>query len=321
MGLGIIEGRYKQQNPYLHHFFMNDLFFWACIGTLGGVVAFIWGFIQLKKKHMIENIPTSKIRSMAIGLVEIKGKSMDWMPLQAPFSQEQCVYFQYEVEELRRSKNRTYWASIHKGNSNHAPFYLEDETARVIVNPKGAEVDIPNSFTLKTGFLKDVPGHIVSFLDARGVRYKSFFGTHKTLRFTESHIGIHHVVYVLGVCKNNRTNLAKKHRRRVQEIIRKAKANPKVMAQFDTDGDGQIDAQEWELARQLINKKIHEKHAVSEEDKVYIGEGEHRNQMFYISNKSEKQLVRELGTEAMLGVFGGALLSVASVGYVISVLT
>src|SRR5688572_17548643 len=140
---------------------MNDLFFWAMVGTAFGIGSFFYGFKQLRKKRLIENTPTSKVRSMALGLVEVHGKSLAISPLTAPFSQMPCVYYRYQVEELRRGNKRAHWVTIHSGDSLNAPFYLQDETGQVLVNPQASEVEIPDKFNLQTGFLKDVPEHIM----------------------------------------------------------------------------------------------------------------------------------------------------------------
>src|SRR5262245_60877393 len=120
---------------------MDNFFLWACAGTIAGLVAFYHGFTQLKKKRLMENIPTSKIRSMALGLVEVEGDAEPVALLTAPFSKAACVYYQYKVEELRQSRNSRTWVMIHHGNSQDAPFYLHDDTGQVLVNPRGSEVN------------------------------------------------------------------------------------------------------------------------------------------------------------------------------------
>ena len=52
----------------------GDLFFWSVVGFGGGIFLFFKGLIWLKQKRLIENLPTSKIRSLAMGLVEIFGE-------------------------------------------------------------------------------------------------------------------------------------------------------------------------------------------------------------------------------------------------------
>ena len=52
----------------------DKAFAYAIIGFFGGIYFFIKGFIWLKQKRLIENIPTSTVRSLAMGMAEIYGK-------------------------------------------------------------------------------------------------------------------------------------------------------------------------------------------------------------------------------------------------------
>ena len=94
-----------------------------------GIVLLIWGLISFRVKRLIENIPTSKMRSIAMGLVEIYGEvvpSKDNI-LKSPFTNKDCVYYKYSIQELRSSGKNTYWATVDQGEE-HRVFYLKDET-------------------------------------------------------------------------------------------------------------------------------------------------------------------------------------------------
>ncbi|MDI6735416.1 MAG: hypothetical protein QME42_04345 [bacterium] len=62
---------------------------------------FFYGFFKLKKKRLIEDIPTSKIRSVAMGFAEIKGKARQKIPLKSPLTSADCVYYKFLVEKER----------------------------------------------------------------------------------------------------------------------------------------------------------------------------------------------------------------------------
>jgi hypothetical protein len=70
-----------------------------------GLAVFIIGFIFFRKKRLIENIPTSKIRSIAMGLVEIFGQVIPIKEriFKSPFTEKQCVYYQFTIEEYQSS--------------------------------------------------------------------------------------------------------------------------------------------------------------------------------------------------------------------------
>jgi len=52
---------------------IGDVILILVILFLGGLFLVYLGFWRLKLKRQIENTPTSKIRSLAIGLIEIQG--------------------------------------------------------------------------------------------------------------------------------------------------------------------------------------------------------------------------------------------------------
>ena len=110
----------------------------------GGLILF--GFIVLRRKRLLENVPTSRIRSVAMGFAELAGRAKIRLPLVAPFSQIPCVYYRYQVEEERqRSRGGRQWTTIDRGESSET-FYLEDETGSLQVDPAGAETVLQRSF-------------------------------------------------------------------------------------------------------------------------------------------------------------------------------
>ena len=94
-----------------------------------GIILLIWGLISFKMKRLIENTPTSKIRSIAMGLVEIYGEVQPLKDniLKSPFSNNDCVYYKYNVKELRQTGKSSHWVTIKKGEEKKL-FYLKDET-------------------------------------------------------------------------------------------------------------------------------------------------------------------------------------------------
>jgi len=60
---------------------------WLAVGalTLGGAAFIYGGFYKLRRFRLIADTPTSKIRSMAIGLVEIKGQVIPEQTVETPF--------------------------------------------------------------------------------------------------------------------------------------------------------------------------------------------------------------------------------------------
>ncbi len=65
----------------------------AMVFAIGGVSWFFEGIALLRIKRVIENLPTSKILSMPMGLVEVKGKAKWKEKLYSPISETPCVYY------------------------------------------------------------------------------------------------------------------------------------------------------------------------------------------------------------------------------------
>ncbi|MFH1978150.1 MAG: GIDE domain-containing protein [Candidatus Aenigmatarchaeota archaeon] len=108
-----------------------------------GVIFFVVGLRAFRQKRLIENIPTSKIRSLAMGLVEIYGKVMEFKkPLfTSPMTNKDCVYYKYEIEEYSsgRDGKSGRWKTIHL-EEKRQPFFVKDETGQVLVDSEGATI-------------------------------------------------------------------------------------------------------------------------------------------------------------------------------------
>ena len=92
----------------------NRIVEYALVGIIFGSILFANGFRSMKRKKLMESIPTSKIRSLAIGIAEIYGKAATTEKLiQGPFSNETCksspaafFYTGNNSEGLNRNKNQ-----------------------------------------------------------------------------------------------------------------------------------------------------------------------------------------------------------------------
>ena len=151
----------------------------------------------------MESMPTSKIRSLAMGLVEIYG---DVVPMsrtmKSPFTFLDCVYYRYTVQELRSSGKSSHWVTI-KSGSDDCLFYLRDETGSVLVNPSGARIDIPADNHFQTRYGQDLPAGVKQFCVNNSFHYKSRLGFKKALKFTEWFIAPGDKLYVLGTAADN----------------------------------------------------------------------------------------------------------------------
>lgn len=182
----------------------GTLVFFSIFLLFCGIIYYL-AFYYLKIKHLIQNTPTSKIRSVAIGFSEIYGKVIPFDEesiLKSPFSYNDCVYYRYIIQEYRSGKN-SHWVTIKHGK-NHRLFYLEDETGRILVDPTKASIDISRKKEFDSSLGKDPTEHIKSFLKSENLQFEgSIFGINKKMRYIESFIKPADTLYIMGTVEDN----------------------------------------------------------------------------------------------------------------------
>lgn len=176
------------------------------------LVAFGGAWWAYKRRARMADTPTSKVRSMAIGPVELNGLSVvppGGAALRAPFTGEPCVYWEYLVEEERtrtvtrvvngkpQTHTERYWATVDAGSSPER-FGLQDDTGVALVDPRGGDMPAPLVARFGSGFGRDPPPAVMAFLQRRGLKHETLFGLNKKMRYTERRLAAGTTLYVLG---------------------------------------------------------------------------------------------------------------------------
>jgi hypothetical protein len=247
-----------------------------------------YGFRQLREKNMIENVPSSPIRSVAMGLAEIKGKAFGDAPLSAPLSSARCHYFRYRVEEERsRGKGGKEWVTIDQGKSN-VPFPVEDPTGRILVNPEGAEILLQRDYQ-------------------RIEKGEGWFGRRK--RYSEWRVDPGDRLYLLGTVAKQR-HLAEERRMALSEKLRQVKRDPASVKRFDLDDNGTLDEREWAGAVAVVKRELLDEQAAksaAQPTSSLVVEAGDTESMFLISDRDERSIARLLGWKALgCVIVGGA---------------
>lgn len=260
-------------------------------GTAAGIfpgllsIGLFWGgfhFIRLKRQ--MENTPTSKVRSIAMGMVEVHGQARRIYALVSPMTQSSCVF--YRLRKYRRDKNDQ-WKLVREMDSCHVPFQVDDGTGRVTVSPVGASVRARNR---QSGY----PGQ-------SALTFTAFKPEYENEKWVEEVIFEGTSLYVLGYArplKEERASL----RERTLAKLRDIKLDPQAMRGYDADGDGRIDEAEWAAARsdaerlalqeQLAERTVRKR----QEEHLVIGRPRQRSLPFIIAETvSEARLVRKYG--------------------------
>ena len=175
----------------------DEFLLYLLVGAVTGLWLVWHGWTVQQHKRLIESIPTSPIRSLALGLVEINGRAEpETELLTSPFGGLPCVFYSYAVEERVDSGKNTRWRTIASGTSEQ-PFFVRDATGRVLVVPLGANLMLPDERVSRTSWLGELPPLAAAGLNRLGIASTSWMGA-KTLRCRESFILPEEPIYVMG---------------------------------------------------------------------------------------------------------------------------
>ena len=126
--------------PWLLH---HRLLIWPAAGICLGVYAFAHGVRTLQRKRLILNTPASKIRSATTGLVEVSGLAIGPHVITSPLKQIECYY--YRTIALRSELSAREWKKV-ADEILHVPFYVDDSTDKLLIDPTGALMDLHCDF-------------------------------------------------------------------------------------------------------------------------------------------------------------------------------
>lgn len=178
----------------------DNLWIVAAIGACGGLCLFYRGFRILQRKRLIINTPTSKIRSAALGLVEINGLAVGPYTITAPVTGRACYYYRTLAWELRKSGKNEEWQQV-ADESFHVPFFVDDNTGLQLINPQGAEMDLHRDFHEEYSnsmfFGKEMPEKVRAFLARHAVSGE------RRVRVDEYCIKPKNALFILGTLAEN----------------------------------------------------------------------------------------------------------------------
>ncbi|MCW2482364.1 hypothetical protein, partial [Candidatus Symbiopectobacterium sp. NZEC135] len=117
--------------------------FFGILGIVAFIGIVIFRFMQPSAQSRFmrfqEMLPGSNVRSMATGMVQLKGKLVAQQRILAPLSEESCIgYYHCISEEDRDLEGRTHYRTIHEEQCCH-PFLLRDSTGSVLVDAIGLD--------------------------------------------------------------------------------------------------------------------------------------------------------------------------------------
>jgi hypothetical protein len=171
------------------------------IGCVIALLCVLMAFRLLRKKRLIDDMPTSKTLGVFIGLAELKGRAESDQPLTSYLAAKQCVLYSWKVEEHwsrtvttmtskgMQTRHESGWTTVAK-NDVLPPFYLKDDMGIIRIVPQGAEIQDLQIFSKTCK-------HADPLYFSKGPLQEIANSDHER-RFVETAILLHSNLYVMG---------------------------------------------------------------------------------------------------------------------------
>ena len=262
------------------------------VAVFTGVGFFLWKR-SFQHARVMEDMPTSKVRSAAQGFVELAGMqhALDGVPLSAPLTGDACTWWDYKIEKQKRTRSSkghssTTWVTVEKDTSVGF-FNLKDDTGEILVNPMGADVTTSLRRVWYGNARRPSGGGSSGFGGGLSRRY----------RYTERIMRPGEPIYALGHFETwtQVPGTTERSKKRAEILAEWKKDAGELVRRFDEDGDGRVDQDEWESARKaaqaLVEKQVTEAAMKPEEDHPFI-----------LSTKSQDELTKVYRWKAVGGL-------------------
>ncbi|HEX2790779.1 MAG TPA: GIDE domain-containing protein [Steroidobacteraceae bacterium] len=277
----------------LHPYYLALLLFGSA-GISAGLYMF---FRRWRQQRLLEDTPTAHIRSAPQGYVKLSGcaRSVDGKSLRAPLTGRSCVWWSYRIEErgsYARAANRL--LNINRGTSDQ-PFLLIEQGDHCLVDPDGAEIE-PSDRKVWYGNSPD---------DIPPPRWGgSAMGFGHSYRYVEAILTEDAELSVLGEFRADTRVVTNTIADEAAALLSRWKQNqPALLARFDVNHDGRIDAAEWEAARAAaLVEAQRNKLQQAPEARVCVLARPRGHQPFLIAAQSAGQLARTEGRRALAGL-------------------
>lgn len=272
----------------------------ALLLAAGTVYAVYWVFVSLRRDRFAADTPLAHIRSAAQGYVHLEGRAgpPPEGPITAPLSGSPCVWWDYKIEHRTTSGNNSKsWRVVDRASSV-APFSLSDGDAECLVGPVGAAVT-PTSHETWYGDRPRpacLPG-----LEGRGWRPECDY------RYTERVIGAGTHLTVMGELRSR--SVVESIEREVGKVVVEWKHDQAgLLARFDRNHDGQLDAAEWETARAAARQQVEASVGSAQARVSVVGQTTH-GEPFLITPLDGKRLVTHEKHRAALALAASVVLA------------
>jgi hypothetical protein len=177
----------------------NELMLLSTVGIVGGLYVIVRGFRLLVRKRLLLNTPTSKIRSASLGVVEVGGLATGPYTMLAPITGKPCFLYRTTAWQQNENSRTGDWNKVAE-ETLHVPFFLDDSTGQLLIEPRGAELDVHCDFRQDfsdTIFSPHAGQPVLSFLTRHGVEPSD------KIRVEECSIKPNDALFIMGTLAEN----------------------------------------------------------------------------------------------------------------------
>jgi hypothetical protein len=319
----------------------------ALVGLGVGIYFFVAGFKELKSKRIIQNIPTSKINTGAVGTnVEVTGRIVCEKDniVHAPISGRPCAFYSIEIQRWEKNRkhgrnslgshdtgfDRGHWVTVESFYSDKGFFIDDNSGANAMVLVDGAVVKRKGGtrdYEMRSNNFDQMPAGLRQSLETNQKKLRRFKLKNTSwlfsnrFRFREWCFSVGERMFVLGHADSG-LKAPKRNTMKFKTFLKAKKAiqeNEKLKARFDTNKDGKLDEAELERGAKIVAQQLEAKYSKEKlEDlsaKTKLVFKQKKPNPFYISNMSEKELIQDLATWSTLKIWGGPILSTGCAAY------
>ncbi|MDP1659941.1 MAG: hypothetical protein Q8L73_11420 [Methylotenera sp.] len=252
---------------YQMHLSISDTQTWCWLLSITLAFSLFAALFNYWRLLKITEAPISTIAAAAQGYIELHGTASTQKPFNTPYHGIPCVWYRAWVYANRADNSHSKKIidnRLLEYLESDTVFQLKDETGACVVNPNGAEI----IFAEKRTFFKNEH------------------------RYVEEYLPTDKPLYVLGQL-DTRHEHADEHaiKQEVGAILADLKAQPqKMLNRYDHNRNGEIDMDEWELARQDAIVNAHAKLAMKAHTGSFTLVKPTDNHLFLISAKAPHEL-------------------------------
>lgn len=247
----------------------------------------LFSFLRhLRRDRLVADTAAARLRSAAQGYVKVCGRALPahFEPTLAPLSRQPCVWWSYAIardDSDRARRDVTDWRTVESAACVELFMLVDDDDARCLVGPVSAEI---TPTTSNVWYGEEPRPSQPPPASPPPVRYGGW-------RYTEHLIDVGARLSVLGELRSQ-SEVGDVNRLTQEKLTAWKQDQAGLLARFDANHDGRIDAAEWDAARAAAARESQAEVLSSKVARVSVISQPLNGEPFLIAPLDARQLVR-----------------------------